>query len=179
MQPEQATFLLQTILPKMEREHQLTRRIIESIPVDRGDFRPDEVSKSAFDLAWHIAASENRFLDGVASGVVDFSGPARPETLKNSADVAAWYAEAFSRNFSLVKQLNGDALAKMLDFRGMFQMPAVELLDLALRHSIHHRGQLSTYLRPMGAKVPSIYGESYDAAEARKAAQAQAGQASV
>jgi hypothetical protein len=126
MQPEQATFLLQTILPKMEREHQLTRRIIESIPVDRGDYRPDEVSKSAFDLAWHIAASENRFLDGVASGVVDFTGPARPEPLHNSADVAAWYAEAFSRNFSRVKQLSGDALAKMLDFRGMFQMPAVE-----------------------------------------------------
>jgi uncharacterized damage-inducible protein DinB len=44
-------------------------------------------------------------------------------------------------------------------------------LNILLHHSIHHRGQLSTYLRPMGAKVPSIYGESYDAAEARKSKQ--------
>jgi uncharacterized damage-inducible protein DinB len=54
----------------------------------------------------------------------------------------------------------------------MFQSPAVVFLQIALNHSIHHRGQLSVYLRPMGSKVPSIYGESYDAAEARKAAQA-------
>ena len=52
-----------------------------------------------------------------------------------------------------------------------FQLPAVTYLNFVLHHSIHHRGQLSMYLRPMGAKVPSIYGESYDAAEARKAAQ--------
>jgi uncharacterized damage-inducible protein DinB len=43
-----------------------------------------------------------------------------------------------------------------------------------LNHTIHHRGQLSTYLRPMGSKVPAIYGESYDSAQAKKAAQAQA-----
>ena len=43
-------------------------------------------------------------------------------------------------------------------------------LNVLLQHTIHHRGQLSTYLRPMGAKVPSIYGESYDATQARKAA---------
>ena len=172
MQPEQATFLLQTMLPKLDREHQLTRQIMEALPVNKGDYRPDEVSKSAFDMAWHIAIAEIRFLDGAAAGEINFSGPVRPETLRTTADVAAWYTEAYSRNIARVKQLSGEALVKMLDFRGMFQISAVELLDLALRHSIHHRGQLSTYLRPMGAKVPSIYGESHDAAEARKSAQA-------
>jgi uncharacterized damage-inducible protein DinB len=44
-----------------------------------------------------------------------------------------------------------------------------------LNHSIHHRGQLSMYLRPIGAKVPSIYGESYDARDAREKAQAKSG----
>jgi uncharacterized damage-inducible protein DinB len=53
----------------------------------------------------------------------------------------------------------------------MMQLPAAMLLNLMLKHSVHHRGQLSMYLRPMGAKVPSIYGESHDAAEARKAKQ--------
>jgi uncharacterized damage-inducible protein DinB len=56
----------------------------------------------------------------------------------------------------------------------MFQMPAVSFLALSQNHTIHHRGQLSTYLRPMGGKVPSIYGESYDAAQARAAAEGKA-----
>jgi uncharacterized damage-inducible protein DinB len=59
----------------------------------------------------------------------------------------------------------------------MFQYPAVLYLQFALNHSIHHRGQLSVYLRPMGAKVPSIYGESYDDSQARKVSAAQSGAA--
>jgi uncharacterized damage-inducible protein DinB len=51
--------------------------------------------------------------------------------------------------------------AKIVDFFGM-QFPNVVYLNFMLKHSIHHRGQLSTYLRPMGAKVPSIYGGSAD-----------------
>jgi uncharacterized damage-inducible protein DinB len=55
------------------------------------------------------------------------------------------------------------------DIRGIVTLPAVSFLMIGLKHSIHHRGQLSMYLRPMGAKVPSIYGESYDSAMAKKA----------
>ena len=61
-------------------------------------------------------------------------------------------------------------LLQPIDFRGMFKMPALGYVQIAINHSIHHRGQLSMYLRPMGAKVPSIYGESYDAREARERA---------
>ena len=59
---------------------------------------------------------------------------------------------------------------KIVDFRGLFQLPAVAFLDFSVHHIIHHRGQLSTYLRPMGAKVPAIYGESYDSAKAKQPA---------
>lgn len=55
-----------------------------------------------------------------------------------------------------------------LDFRGIFQRPAVSFLLFGLNHTIHHRGQLSSYLGCMGAKVPAIYGESYDSAQAKK-----------
>ena len=59
---------------------------------------------------------------------------------------------------------------KIVDFRGMFQLPAVAFLMVGLHHTIHHRGQLSAYLRSMGAKVPAIYGESYDSAAAKSSA---------
>ena len=68
----------------------------------------------------------------------------------------------------------GEQLTKILDFRGMFQWPAVSFIQLTLTHTIHHRGQLSMYLRPMGATVPAIYGESYDTTQARLAKEGKA-----
>jgi uncharacterized damage-inducible protein DinB len=173
MQAEQATFLLNAVfLPALKNEQRVTRKIIEAVPTDRGDYRPDPVSKTAVELAWHIAASENRFLEGIAAGEFDFSGPGRPDSVRTSADVATWYARSCDASLQKLTQMSGEQLVKTIDFRGILQFPAVVYLQLALNHSIHHRGQLSVYLRPMGAKVPSIYGESYDDAQVRKAAQA-------
>jgi len=172
IQQEQATFLLQFLLPALKNEHRTTRSVIEAIPPDKGDYRPEDVAKSALELAWHIVAAEQRFLDGVASGEFNFNPIHRPETVKTSAGIGTWYEESFTKNFDRLTKMTGEQLVKSLDFRGAFQMPAVAFLEIALRHSIHHRGQLSTYLRPMGGKVPAIYGESYDSAEAKKAARA-------
>lgn len=172
MQADQANFLLQTIfLPALEREHPVTRKIIEAIPAEKADYRPDPVSKSALELAWHIAASEKRFLEAIAAGEFDFSPIPRPDSVRTPAEIARWHAEMFQSVLTRLQKLSAEQLCKVVDFRGVLQLPAVVFFQLTLNHSIHHRGQLSTYLRPMGAKVPSIYGESYDAAEARKAAQ--------
>jgi len=171
LQPEQALLILNvTGLPTTKNEHATTKRVIEAIPLDKGDYRPEPVAKSALELAWHIAAAENRFLGGVAAGAFDFTPNHRPEHVKNSADIAKWYEESFETNFAKLAKMTGEELAKPIDFRGMFNFPAVMYLGFSNNHSIHHRGQLSVYLRPMGAKVPAIYGESYDSAEARKAA---------
>ncbi len=177
LQPEQATFLLQIALPALKNEHRVTRKIIEAVPADQGDYRPDAVSKTALELAWHIASAENFFMDAVAAGEFNHTGGTRPDAVRNAADVAAWYGAAFHTNFDRLTRLSSEQLLKIVDFRGRFQYPAVMYLQFAINHSIHHRGQLSVYLRPMGAKVPSIYGESYDDAQTRKAVQAQAGTA--
>ena len=129
------------------------------------------LSKSAFELGWHIALTEMRFMEVPVAGEFDFGPRPRPDSIKNSADLADWYADNFEQHFEKLTKLTNAQLLKIVDFRGMFQVPAVMYLNFGLNHSIHHRGQLSMYLRPMGAKVPAIYGESYDSAEARKAAQ--------
>jgi uncharacterized damage-inducible protein DinB len=171
IQPDQGKFLLQMALPGLEREQKTTQQVLEAVPADKGDYRPHPHSMSAMDLSWHIATAENMFLSAIAAGAFDFSGMARPDSVKTTTDVASWYAKASAANLEKIKNLSGEQLAQTLDFRGFFQMPAVEVINFALRHSVHHRGQLSVYLRPIGAKVPAIYGESYDTAEARKAAQ--------
>jgi uncharacterized damage-inducible protein DinB len=172
LQPEQAQFLLQVTLPALKTEHRITKKIMETIPADRGDYRPEPNSKSAFELAWHIASAENMFLDAPASGEFNFENTKRPDSIRSSADVVQWYTENFERNFNRLTRLSLEQLLKVVDFRGKLQLPAVMYLDIGLKHSIHHRGQLSVYLRPCGAKCPSIYGESFDDAQARKAAEA-------
>jgi uncharacterized damage-inducible protein DinB len=171
--PDQATLVLAaSALPALNAEHPLTKRVIAAIPADKADYRPDPIVRSAIDLAWHIVASETRFLEAVASGAFDFSGSTRPESIRTPADVVDWYSERFAKDVDRLKTMTGDQLMKIIDFRGIFQFPSVLYVQVGLNHSIHHRGQLSTYLRPMGAKVPSIYGESYDAREAREKGQA-------
>src|SRR6266850_725688 len=118
------------------------------------------------DMYMPMLKAEHRMTKAVLEAVpADF-----PESAKTPADFAAWYAERFEKNCEALTKLSGDQLFKMVDFRGMFQRPAVTFLQIGLNHSIHHSGQLTTYLRPMGGKVPAIYGESYDSALAKKAA---------
>lgn len=164
-------WLHEILLGALKNEHRTTKSVIEAIPVDKGDYRPDPHAKSANELAWHIAVAEIRFLETVLSGFFDMSPRPQPDSIKTSADIAAFYADGFEKNFAKVGQLHGEPLIKIVDFRGLFQVPAVAVLQISIQHSAHHRGQLSTYLRPMGSKVPAIYGESYDTAQARKAAQ--------
>jgi uncharacterized damage-inducible protein DinB len=167
--PDQAKFILGMALPTLKMEHQTTKRVIEAIPADKGDYRPDAVSRTALELAWHIVAAEKRFLTAIATGAFDFTPIPRPESITNSAGIADWFDQSFAGAVQQLEKLSGEQLVKTIDFRGMFQLPAVTYLQLSLNHSIHHRGQLSMYLRPMGAKVPAIYGESYDTAQARLA----------
>jgi uncharacterized damage-inducible protein DinB len=170
--PEHAEFWLQDVLlGTMKNESRTTKKILEAVPADKADYRPDPVSKTANELVRHIAGAEIRFMETTINALFS-SASGLPETLKTPAEVAVWYAENFASNFDKLAQLKGDHLIKITDFRGMFKLPAVAFLQLGMSHTIHHRGQLSSYLRCMGAKVPSIYGESYDDAQARKTAQA-------
>lgn len=172
IQPDQASFLLHGVyLPGLRNEHRITRSVIEAIPAEKASYRPDTVSKTALELAWHITVTEMRFIDALLAGEFDLSARPRPDTILTPGDLSSWYADNFEQRFEKMTKLSSEQLVKIVDFRGMFQLPAVMYLGFVLHHSIHHRGQLSMYLRPTGAKVPAMYGESYDSAQARKAAQ--------
>jgi uncharacterized damage-inducible protein DinB len=170
--PEQAAFLVQYHLPSVKNEHRTTAAVITAIPAANADYRPDPQARSAAEIAWHIAAAEHRFYNGILSGAFDFNAIPRPEGGITPANILQWYEQSFTNTFEKLTRLTGEQAARIIDFRGAFQLPAVAYFDVSLCHTIHHRGQLSTYLRAMGGKVPAIYGESYDSAEAKKAAQA-------
>jgi len=172
MTADQAVFLLQNLyLGTLKTESRTTKKVLEAVPADKAQYKPDPASRSAIELARHIAAADNRFVETVINGVFDTSPSMIPENVKAPTEIASWYEQRYAKNFEALTKLPGEQLIKIVDFRGMLQRPAVTFLITGLHHTIHHRGQLSSYLRCMGAKVPSIYGESYDDAQARKAAQ--------
>ena len=78
------------------------------------------------------------------------------------ADGAARYKEQVPAALNRVRAMSGEALAGILNLFDMMKAPGVNFLAMALKHSVHHRGHLSTYLRAMGGKVPGIYGPSAD-----------------
>ncbi|HWZ96455.1 MAG TPA: DinB family protein [Candidatus Dormibacteraeota bacterium] len=171
MTADQATFLLGILMGTLKQESVATKNVIAAIPADKGDYKPDECSKCSLELARHIAAAEARLTSIPIEGKFDPSGPSPiPESVKTPAELAAWYEQSTTDKLQKLKSLTPEQLTKIVDFRGLVQLPAVMYLEFASNHSIHHRGQLSAYLRAMGGKVPAIYGESYDSAAAKKAA---------
>lgn len=169
---DQAHLLVHHVLLGMlKNESGITRTLIAAVPNVHLDYRPDPHAMTANELLRHIAGADNLFLKTIVNGVFTPGSVKIPEAANSPQAVAEWYAAEHARNLDAVSALTGEQLIRMVDFRGLFERPAFFFLQFGLSHVIHHRGQLSTYLRPMGSRVPAIYGESYDSKEAKKAVQ--------
>ena len=158
--PEFAAGYRAIMLDGITREAECTKKVIAAVPDAKSDYRPDPNARTARELAWHIANSDVQFLDNIADLKFNMEIPEhKPQT---SAEVAAWYDEQMKRGVARIAQMTPEQLITPINFFGVFNLPAVFYLGFLNNHSIHHRGELATYLRPMGSKVPSIYGGSYD-----------------
>ena len=161
MTPEQAKFLLSVFLPAIRKEFPTTLRVLQAVPADKGDYRPAPNSRSALELAWHLASADIWFLDGFLAGEFNMEDDTMPADFSNAADIAASYEDNMPAKLDKIEKLPAEFWATALPFFGIYNLPAVMYLQFMLNHSIHHRGQLTAYLRPMGAKVPNIYGGSF------------------
>jgi uncharacterized damage-inducible protein DinB len=160
MTPEFALGVRAMMLDGIMREAEVTKRVIAAVPDAKSDYRPDPNARTAKELAWHLANSDVQFFDGIADLNFKMESPEnKPET---AAEIAAWYEENMKRGAARVAAMSGEQLVTPIGFFGVFNLPAVAYLGFLNNHSIHHRGELATYLRPMGSKVPSIYGGSFD-----------------
>jgi uncharacterized damage-inducible protein DinB len=160
--PEQAAFFVEMLLPQVQKEYLTTRRVLKAVPIAKESYRPHPDSRSAFELAWHIASSDIWFLDGFLTGKFEMDDDSIPADLGNTEDILALYEDGFESKLPEVKKLTPEFWATPRPFFGIYNNPMALYLQFMLHHAIHHRGQLSTYLRPMGAKVPNIYGGSFD-----------------
>jgi uncharacterized damage-inducible protein DinB len=163
MDPKEAKTVAQFLVGDFTNEMQSTLRVIQSVPNSHLDYRPDSKSKTGLGLVRHIALEDVWLLNCIAQG--EFTPPPDDSDacgIMNPADAAARYKETLPAALDRMRALSGEKLVNVIDMLGMIKAPRVNFLAMAIKHSVHHRGQLSTYLRPMGGKVPGIYGPSAD-----------------
>ena len=161
MSPAEAKSVANLLLDGLEREYPTTEKVLAALPEDQLNFKLGEKGRTARELAWHLAASEIWFGDGIVNA--DFSKPETPMPSDATVGgIVAFYQEQMPALIERMKALPGEHWAKEVNFFGVMNMPNVMYLGFLTNHSVHHRGQLSTYLRAMNARVPSIYGGSAD-----------------
>lgn len=154
------------------RELPATTRVLAAVNDANRDYRPDPRSRSAWELVTHIAISDIWFLDSAAQGLFHFDREKVKQTedgFRKVSDVVAFYQEAVPAKLDHLRAMSDEQLAEEVDFFGMMKMSRAAWIGFANNHSVHHRGQLSTYLRAMGCRVPDIYGPSGDSELARAA----------
>lgn len=162
MNPDAAKTAAQIYVRDFESEIPTTVKVLQSIPESNLGYRPDDKSRTGLQLCRHLALEDPWLLDGVAAGsykpIPDDSDACG---LMTPAQCAERYSREMGKALERVKALSGEELARNVELF-TYNMPAIAYLSMALRHSVHHRGQLSAYVRAMGGKVPGIYGPSAD-----------------
>lgn len=146
-----------------EKEAPATRKVISRIPQEQSDYRADPKARNAREIAWLIVREEIVLGEGFEKGALDWVEVPTPATVKEILDVYDRHHDASTRRLRAadVARWEGQVPFK---FQGQ-EVFAASGYDQAwgfLLDIIHHRGQLSTYLRPMGSTVPQIYGPTAD-----------------
>ena len=160
MTPQEARTIANYLIADLEHEIPLTVRVIEAAPADKLHYQPDPKASTGIKLIQHITQIDEWFLNSIANGA--FSQPEPLAGADVPADAAAVYKQKVPAALARIKAMSDEQLAAEMDFFGMMKLPAAAVLGIMIKHSVHHRGQLSTYLRSMGGKVPGIYGPSAD-----------------
>jgi uncharacterized damage-inducible protein DinB len=158
----------QTLLPEFDNEMRLTRKALERVPDDKFDWKPHAKSMSMGRLAGHLAELPAFAAAMIQTEGMNFDkGEYKAAVVTNRAEVL----EAFDRNVAAAREAIAGATDDHLrqpwhliyKEKKLFDAPrAAGLRGMAMNHIVHHRGQLTVYLRLNDVMVPSIYGPSAD-----------------
>jgi uncharacterized damage-inducible protein DinB len=140
-----------------EDESKTTGKVLARIP-EGSDYRPDPKSRTAIEIAWQIVCEEKMIIEALENGKAEWNPPPAPATVKELLDS---YEKQSTDIVRRLKALPDARWEGTLEFFGG-QRPASPMAWSFLFDIVHHRGQISTYLRPMGSTVPQIYGPSGD-----------------
>jgi uncharacterized damage-inducible protein DinB len=138
-------------------ESKTTQKVLSRIP-EGSEYRPDPKSRTAREIAWQIVCEEKMLIDALETGKAEWAPPPTPGTMKEMIDIYEKQSAEILERWTALPDSRWDGT---LEWFGS-QRPAAPMAWSFLFDIVHHRGQISTYLRPMGSTVPQIYGPSAD-----------------
>ena len=154
----------QGLLDSFRRESATTLKLLRAFPPDHAELRPHPTSNSAQQIAWTFAI-ENALIEAALLNQLRMP-PVFPPMPNGWDECVHAYDQGVQRVTALLESARDEELTDMVPFmtgpRQFGDVSKLFLCTLMLNDSIHHRGQLSVYLRMSGGKVPSIYGPSRD-----------------
>jgi len=149
-------------LQRREAEFPMFMRVLKALPKDRLNYKPDERSPSAEQLVWTLTGALKSCIDAVKDNRAEAPGTEHP-AFDEMLEMFERWSKELTEQVSRIDDKTWDQKAEFYhNGKLVSEQPIGTFLWFVLFDEIHHRGQLMAYLRPMGGKVPSIYGPSAD-----------------
>jgi uncharacterized damage-inducible protein DinB len=154
------------MLQEFENEAGTTRRVLERVPSDKLAWKPHPKSMSLGALALHVAASPGVIIGWCSEDVTTITGDPTPQPT-STAEILAAHDASVKKVKEMLPKIGDQGMQQMWSAKAggqtLMTMPkAAVARSIVMNHWVHHRGQLSVYLRLLDVPVPSIYGPSAD-----------------
>ncbi|HEX3107504.1 MAG TPA: DinB family protein [Thermoanaerobaculia bacterium] len=138
-------------------------RVLRALPNDKLDYKPHDKCTPAGNLGWQIAVEAGNLSELLDNGVVNFVVPPCPASNEEIASTFEKNAKAIETKLGSVDEAKWSGPAKFnMNGQTVWETTVEDMFWGYIFDMVHHRGQLAAYIRPMGGKVPSIYGPSAD-----------------
>ncbi|HWJ91617.1 MAG TPA: DinB family protein [Flavisolibacter sp.] len=162
------TMRSESIIRELEHEAGQTRKMLQRVPMDEKDWKPHEKSMSLGRLATHVAELPRWITMTLTTKELDLMNPPwKTNKAGTTSELVALHDESMRMAVDALKSATDDAMMEKWSLRRgeqvFFSMPRISVIrTMSMNHIIHHRGQLSVFLRLLGVPVPGKYGPSAD-----------------
>ena len=155
------------LIGELQEEAATTRKILERIPAETFDWKPHEKSMSMHRLAAHVADMFGWYSPTLEADELDFAGGYEEANPANTGELVALFDKNVAAAMESLRRADPEVFMKDWTLRNgeqiYFTMPKIGVIrSYVMNHIVHHRGQLSVYLRLNDIPVPAIYGPSAD-----------------
>lgn len=160
--------IAKAFLEELKQEAQSTRKLLEVVPLDKGDWKPHEKSMALNRLSSHVAENFEWVADTVETDGIDFAKyPYEPFIPKTTEELIKFFDKSLERMEKALSNCSDEEMMKDWTMRDgeqiYFTLPKVTVIrGFCINHMIHHRGQLTVYLRLLNVPLPAIYGPTAD-----------------
>ncbi|MEZ5046591.1 MAG: DinB family protein [Chitinophagaceae bacterium] len=160
--------LNETLLAELKQEAQATRKLLERVPLEKGEYKPHEKSMTLLRLATHVAEISGWWKECLLHDELDFAkADFTPKAINSTEELLAYHDTLLANAEKILNETPESEFEKPWTMRQgemiFFTLPKkVVVRTWCLNHLYHHRAQLGVYLRMLDIALPGIYGPSAD-----------------